>query len=72
MLYITKKFIYKKAKRIVASNLSWKDKYNLIFSEEISKKLNFEWLDLDLDYKDDVLAFMEGFDKYIEKEELKC
>ncbi len=64
---IEKKYIYKKAKRIIESNLSWKDKYNMIFSEEISQKFDFDWLDLDLDYKDDVLAFMEGFDKHMQK-----
>jgi len=60
--------IYIIAKTIIASELSWKDKFNLIFSEEISLKFNFDWLDLDLDYKDDVLAFMEGFDKYMKRE----
>ena len=60
--------IYGIAKIIIASELSWKDKFNLIFSEEISLKFNFDWLDLDLDYKDDVLAFMEGFDKYMKRE----
>ncbi len=59
--------IYIIAKLIIASKMSWVDKYNLIFSEDISYKFGFDWLDLDLDYKDDVLAFMEGFDKYMEK-----
>jgi len=62
------RIIYEIAKIIIVSKLSWKDKYNLIFSEEISQRFDFDWLDLDLDYKDDVLAFMDGFDKYMKKE----
>ena len=47
--------------------LSWEEKYHLIFSDEISMKVSFDWYDPDTSYEDDVVAFMNGFDKYIAK-----
>lgn len=70
MSYEEKKKIYERAKRIVASDLDWSDKYDMIFSEEISRKVNFDWLDPDCDYEDDVRAFMIGFDAYMIKQEI--
>ena len=57
--------IYNKAKIIVASTLSWEAKYDLIFSEEISRKVRFDWCDPDTSYQEDVEAFMKGFDEYM-------
>jgi len=62
--------IYQKAKRIVASDLDWKEKYDMIFSDEISMKVQFDYYDPDMDYEDDVLAFMNGFDEYMKKQEI--
>ena len=63
------KSLYNKAEEIVASNESWKDKYDLIFSDEISKKVfeltNLDYYDPDMDYNDDVLAFMNAFENKI-------
>jgi hypothetical protein len=62
--------IYERAKRIVASDLEWDEKYNMIFSEEISRKVKFDYYDPDCGYDDDVLAFMRGFDEYMVKQKL--
>lgn len=62
--------VYETAKNIVNSDLCWGDKYHMIFSEEISDKVSFEWVDLDMDYEDDVLAFMNGFDIFMEKQKI--
>jgi len=62
--------IYQKAKRIVSSKLDWEDKYDMIFSDEISKKFKFDWFDPDTSYKEDVLAFMVGFDEYMKKQQI--
>jgi hypothetical protein len=61
--------IYSKAKKIVASDLSWSVKYDLIFSDEISKKVSFDWFDPDMDYEDDVCAFMCAFNEYFKEQE---
>lgn len=65
MNYKELKDIHKKAKKIVSSNLSWEEKYNMIFSEEISYKTDFYWVDPDMDYEDDVMAYMDAFDNHI-------
>jgi hypothetical protein len=62
MNYKELKDIHKKAKKIVSSNLTWEEKYNIIFSEEISYKTDFDWVDPDMDYEDDVMAYMNAFD----------
>ena len=59
------KQIYKEAKEIYESRLSWEAKYQLIFSERISKRTSFGWSDLDASYEDDVTAYMDGFDYYM-------
>lgn len=54
-----KKVIYNQAIRIWAANdLSDEEKYDLIFSEKISRNFDFDWYDPDMDYADDVNAFM--------------
>lgn len=65
MNYKELKDIHKKAKKIVSSNLSWEEKYNMIFSEEISHKTDFYWDDPDMDYEDDVMAYMNAFDNHM-------
>lgn len=62
MNYKELKDIHKKAKKIVSSNLTWEEKYNIIFSEEISYKTDFDWVDPDMDYEDDVMGYMNAFD----------
>lgn len=68
MNYQEKNKIYERAKRIVASDLDWSDKYDMIFSEEVSRKFDFDWCDPDCSYEDDVIAFMNGFDEYMRKQ----
>jgi hypothetical protein len=63
--YLEIKSIYERAQRIVASDLEWDKKYDMIFSEEVSRKVSFDWNDPDCGYEDDVRAFMEGFDRYM-------
>lgn len=70
MDYQEKVQLYKRAKRIVSSDLEWEDKYDMIFSEEISKKFDFDWCDPDTSYQEDVEAFMVGFDNYMKKQKI--
>lgn len=70
MDYEDKLKIYERAKRIVASDLEWDEKYDMIFSEEISRKVKFDYYDPDCGYDDDVLAFMQGFDEYMKKQSI--
>lgn len=65
MNYKDLKELQKRAKRIIASDLDWEEKYNLIFSDDMSCKVKFEWYDPDMDYEDDVRAWMDGFDEYM-------
>lgn len=70
LTYGEKVAIYERAKKIAASDLSWKNKYDMIFSKEISHKLDFDYYDPDSDYDDDVIAFMNAFDDYMKKQEI--
>lgn len=50
------------AQRIIDSPIEWETKFDLIFSDIISKKISelgilFEWCDPDTSYEDDVLAY---------------
>lgn len=63
--YLEIKPIYERAQRIVDSDLSWEKKYDMIFSEDISRKVSFDWYDPDCGYEEDVRGFMEGFDRYM-------
>ena len=70
LTYSEKLVIYERANRIVNSNLDWKDKYDMIFSDEISGKIHFDYFYSDSDYEDDVMNFMRVFDKYMEKQKI--
>jgi hypothetical protein len=65
MTYKELKDLHKKAKRIIESDLEWDIKYNMIFSEDMSQKVDFDWVDPDIDYEDDVRAWMSGFDEHM-------
>jgi hypothetical protein len=70
MDYKELKELYKRAKRIIASDLDWEAKYNLIFSDDMSMKVKFDWCDPDMDYEDDVMAWMNGFDSHMRVEKI--
>ena len=65
MNYEGKKKIYERAKRIIASDLEWEEKYDMIFSEEISRKFSLDYYDPDTSYEEDVMAFMNALDEYM-------
>jgi len=59
--------IYDKAKKIYeAEDLDDEEKYDMIFSDEISRKVSFDYYDPDTSYEEDVAAFMRGFEEHIE------
>lgn len=67
--------LHKKAQQIVASDMSWEQKYDLIFNQEMSKEVfawfkNFgfpmDYYDPDSSYEEDVCAFMHAFDESVE------
>jgi hypothetical protein len=60
--------IYERAQRIVKSDLEWDEKYDMIFSTEVSQRFDFDWYDPDCGYEDDVWAFMSAFDEYMKKQ----
>lgn len=68
MNYEEKNKIYNRAKRIITSDLDWKEKYNMIFSEEISHKFSLNYYGPDTSYEEDVLAFMNALDEYMIKQ----
>lgn len=70
MNYQEKEKIYQRAKKIVASDLEWEDKYDMIFSDEVSKKVRFDYYNPDTSYQEDVEAFVYGFEEYMEKERI--
>jgi hypothetical protein len=55
------------AHKIVDSDLSWKAKYDLIFSDDISMKVKLDYYDPDTSYEEDVYAWMTAFDEYLGK-----
>ena len=60
--------IYNKAVRIwEADDLSDDEKYDLIFSDEISRNFNFDWYDPDTSYEEDVNAYMWALEEHINK-----
>ena len=69
-MYEEKKEIYERAKRIIASDLEWDEKYDMIFSEEVSRKFNLDYYDPDCGYEDDVMAFMNALDEYMRKQDI--
>jgi len=69
MKFKKKNKIYQKAKKVVASEiLTWREKYNLIFSDDISANFTLDYYDPDTSYKEDVLAFMSALDEYMEEQ----
>ena len=67
----------KLAEKIVKSDLDWETKYDLIFSDQISKKIsetniNFEHHDPDTSYEDDVKSYVNSLtEKSLELQQLK-
>jgi len=61
------KFIYFQALDMFSSDKGWEEKYDFIFSEQISKKVNhlFDYYDPDTSYEADVKAFMRAFTEYV-------
>lgn len=70
MNYEDKNKIYERAKRIIASDLEWEEKYDMIFSEEISRKFSLDYYDPDTSYEEDVMAFMNALDEYMRKQDI--
>lgn len=56
-----------KSHAIVNSDLEWKIKYNLIFSDDISRKVDLDYYDPDTSHEDDIRAWVEAFDEFILK-----
>ena len=57
--------IVNQAERIIAAEISWRTKYDLVFSDDIAgavRDLNIrlEWYDPDTSYEEDVLAYMSA------------
>lgn len=56
---------------ISCENLCWEQKYNRIFSDQISRKVHkliyLDYYDPDTSYKEDVLAFAEALKNYTEQ-----
>ena len=50
-------------------NLTWEQKFNIIFSEGISKRvfeiINLDYYNPDTSYEEDVKAFVEALDKWV-------
>lgn len=60
--------LYAKAEQIFeAKDLEWSEKYDMIFSDKISSRVNhlFDWYDPDTSYEEDVTAFMNAFREYV-------
>ena len=57
--------LHKVATKIFESDLNWEEKYDMIFSENISKKLDFDYCDPDTSEEEDVTAWMRAFDEYV-------
>lgn len=70
MNYEEKKEIHEFAKRIIDSDLEWKEKYDIIFSEEVSRKFSLNYYDTDTSYEEDVMAFMDALDDHMRNQEI--
>ena len=61
--------LYFKAESIIKSDMSWEEKYELIFSPEISQKVfeivRFDYYDPDTTYEEDVMAFYNAFKQHL-------
>jgi hypothetical protein len=65
MTYEELKKLNKRAHRILDCELDWMEKYDMIFSDDMSGKVRFDYYDPDMDYEDDVRAWVDGFDAYM-------
>lgn len=72
MNYQEKSKLYDKAKNIIASNLPWDEKYDFIFSKEISHNFSLDYYDPDTSYEEDVMAFMNALDQYMEENKINA
>jgi len=70
MEYLEKKKIHERAKRIVASDLEWSNKYDMIFSEDISGLFSLDYYDPDTSYEEDIMAFMRALDDYMRTQDI--
>jgi len=53
------------AHEIINSDLSWNAKYDLIFSDDMSMKIELDYYDPDTSYEEDALAWVHAFDEYL-------
>lgn len=64
--------LFVKTAHIMESDFSWEEKYDLIFSEEISKRVFAitpnSWYDPDTTYQEDVEAFYDQFKEQVKRE----
>ena len=70
MNYEERSEIYERAKRIIAADLEWRKKYDMIFSEEVSRKFSLSYYDPDTSYEEDVMAFMRALDEHMREQEV--
>jgi hypothetical protein len=61
--------LYFQTEIIIESDLSWEEKYDKIFSNEISRRVysmtSHNWYDPDTTYEEDVMAFYNSFTEYL-------
>lgn len=67
-LYLLNKILGKANLIFDAKDLDWEEKYDLIFSDNISKRVYhlFDWYDPDTSYEEDVTYFMNAFREDVE------
>ncbi len=70
MTYKKEKKIYERVKRIITSDLTWEDKYNMIFSKEISWRFSFKYHYPNTSYEENVMAFKYALDVHMEKQDM--
>ena len=68
--YEQKRAAYERARRIYESSLEWEQKYDMIFSKEISHLFKFDWYDPDSSYEDDVIAYMQALEAHMITEDI--
>lgn len=64
--------IYNKALKIQESEkMDWEEKFEIIFSDDISGKIiqELDYYDPDASEEEDIDAFMNAFDRYIDRQE---
>lgn len=70
MKYIELVELNERAHRIVNSDLDWEQKYDMIFSEDMSRKVHLDYYDPDTSYEEDVCAWVDAFDSYMETQKI--